>query len=41
MTVLYPELGSFSQSYNTNAYRNLDKDTLGYLHTLWENVKIN
>ena len=41
MEVLYPELGSFSQSYNTNAYRNLDKDTLGYLHTLWENVKIN
>lgn len=41
MEVLYPELGSFAEQYNKLAYRNLDADTLGYLNTLWENVKIN
>ena len=41
MTILYPELGSFSQQYNTFAYRNLDASLLDYVNTLWENVKIN
>ena len=41
MAILYPELGSFSEQYNTLAFRNLDNDTLGYINTLWENVKIN
>ena len=39
--VLYPKLTSFSESYNAQAYRNLDRDTLHYLNTLWENIKIN
>ena len=41
MEVLYPELGNFSEAYNKQAYKNLDSDTLNYLNTLWENVKIN
>ncbi len=41
IAVLYPELGDFAQRYNTMAYRNLDKEMLDYLNTLWENVKIN
>lgn len=41
MKILYPELGNFAERYNTYAYRNLDKDMLEYLNTLWENVKIN
>ena len=41
MEILYPELGSFADAYNREAYRNLDADMLNYLNTLWENVKIN
>ncbi len=41
MAVLYPEMEDFSALYNQNAYRNLDKDMLSYLNTLWENIKIN
>ena len=41
MEVLYPELGSFAEAYNKLAYKNLDSETLSYLNTLWENVKIN
>ena len=41
MAILYPEMGSFVEQYNAMAYRNLDADTLSYLNTLWENVKIN
>ena len=41
MEVLYPELNSFAEAYNKMAYRNLDGETLSYLNTLWENVKIN
>ena len=41
MAVLYPELGSFAEEYNKLAYKNLDSETLSYLNTLWENVKIN
>jgi len=41
MAILYPELGSFAEQYNTYAYHNLDTEMLSYLNTLWENVKIN
>ena len=41
MEVLYPELDSFAEAYNKMAYRNLASETLSYLNTLWENVKIN
>ena len=41
MEVLYPELENFAESYNKMAYKNLDSETLAYLNTLWENVKIN
>ena len=41
MAVLYPELGSFAEQYNQLAYKSLDNETLNYLNTLWENVKIN
>ena len=41
MAVLYPEMSDFSALYNEYAYRNLDADTLSYINSLWENVKIN
>ena len=39
--ILYPDMGSFCEEYNRYAYRNLDKDTLGYINELWETLKIN
>ena len=39
--VLYPDLGNFSEQYNTYAFRNLDAEMLDYVNTLWENIKIN
>ena len=41
MEILYPDLGVFRDNYNLYAYRNLDAETLDYINTLWENVKIN
>ncbi len=41
MEILYPGIEDFAQLYNQYAYRNLDNDTLSYLNTLWENLKIN
>jgi len=41
MEVLYPEIGNFSEQYNKYAYRNLDKDMLDYINSLWENIKIS
>ena len=41
MEVLYPEIGDFSALYNKYAYRNLDAETLDYINSLWEKVKIN
>lgn len=41
IAVLYPELGDFAERYNKEAYRNLKREMLDYLNTLWENVKIN
>ncbi len=39
--VLYPEMEDFAARYNEMAYRNLSREMLDYLNTLWENVKIN
>ena len=41
MAILYPDIGSFRDAYNRSAYRNLDQDTLTYVNTLWETLKIN
>ena len=41
MDILYPEMGEFSQLYNAYAYKNLDDDTLGYINSLWETLKIS
>ena len=41
MAILYPNIGSFRDAYNRSAYRNLDQDTLTYVNTLWETLKIN
>ena len=40
MEILYPGIENFSELYNEYAYRNLDSDTLGYINTLWEELKI-
>ncbi|MBQ1281064.1 MAG: extracellular solute-binding protein [Oscillospiraceae bacterium] len=41
MGILYPELGNFAENYNRYAYRNLGKDLLSYINTLWEGLKVN
>ena len=41
VAILYPDTESFAADYNRYAYRNLDQETLDYLNTLWENVKIS
>lgn len=41
MSVLYPEMDNFAELYNKYAYRNLDAETLGYINSLWEKVKIS
>jgi len=41
IAVLYPEIDDFSERYNKYAYRNLDQDTLDYMNSLWETLKIN
>ncbi|MDO4974585.1 MAG: spermidine/putrescine ABC transporter substrate-binding protein [Eubacteriales bacterium] len=41
MAILYPEFGDFAALYNEYAYRNLDQETLDYLNTLWEELKIS
>lgn len=41
LRLLYPELGNFAEQYNKMAFRNLDSETLDYLNTLLENLKIN
>ncbi len=40
MEILYPGIENFSELYNKFAYRNLDGETLDYLNTLWEELKI-
>ena len=39
--ILYPDVEDFSASYNQYAFRNLDSETLDYVNTLWENLKIS
>ena len=41
MEILYPQLDSFREAYNAFAYRNLDADTLAYINSLWERIKLN
>jgi len=41
MEILYPEMESFREAYNAYAYRNLDAETLNYINTLWERIKLN
>ncbi len=41
MEILYPEIGDFSELYNKYAYRNLDAETLAYVTSLWETLKIS
>jgi len=41
MEILYPDLESFQDAYNTYAYRNLDRETLDLLSTLWETLKVS
>ena len=40
MEILYPGIGDFRGLYNEFAYQNLDPETLGYVNTLWETLKI-
>ncbi len=40
MEILYPGIENFSELYNLYAFRNLDTETLGYVNTLWEELKI-
>ncbi len=39
--ILYPGIDDFSALYNKNAYRSLSSDTLDYITSLWETLKIN
>ncbi len=41
MEILYRFTDDFSELFNRYAYRNLDQDTLDYLNTLWETLKIS
>ena len=41
MGILYPDWGGFTEKYNAYAYRNLPFDTLNYINSLWETLKIN
>lgn len=41
MDILYQRSGDFKEQYNKNAYRNLKPETLSYINTLWETLKIN
>jgi spermidine/putrescine-binding protein len=39
--ILYPDLGEFRDMYNEYAYRNLDSETLSYINSIWETLKIS
>ena len=41
IATLYPPMDNFAEVYNANAYHNLDRETLDYITTLWEKLKIN
>ena len=38
--VLYPDDFNFAEEYAKSAYRNLNSETLAYMTSLWENLKI-
>lgn len=40
MDILYPGIEDFSELYNVYAFRNLDNETLSYVNSLWEELKI-
>ncbi len=40
MEILYPGIEDFSKLYNEYAYQNLDPETLDFVNTLWESLKI-
>ncbi len=40
MDVLYAGEGNFAERYNACAFRNLDTETLDYMNSLWESIKI-
>lgn len=39
--MLYRHVGNFAEKYEQNAYKNLKKENLDYINTLWESFKIN
>ena len=39
--ILYPDFENFAELYNKYAFRDLDTETLDYINTLWEKIKIN
>lgn len=41
MALLYPDDIDFAELYASYAYRDLDKDTLGMINSLWEKLKID
>lgn len=41
MAILYGKSENFAEQYNQNAYRNLNRETLDYINTRWETVKIS
>ena len=41
MEVLYPGVENFRARYNELAYQNLDAETLSFVNTLWESLKIS
>ena len=41
MEILYAKLDNFAEKYESHAFRNLPREILDYMNTLWENVKIS
>ena len=41
MEILYPGIEDFNARYNEFAFRNLDRDALDYMNTLWEALKVS
>ena len=41
MNILYGKADNFAELYDANSYHNLSPETLDYINTLWETVKIN
>ena len=41
MEILYPDVENFGELYNEYAFRSLNQETLDYVNSLWETLKIN